>query len=106
MATLKTLGLVIGIAYAASSFALAQLGDPAMNAAASGGSGTHHDSLRTGSAENTQKVTRNQNGYRGLYAYYGGPYWGLPRRRRHYRLFSYYRHPIWGLRHHYHHHWS
>jgi hypothetical protein len=103
MATMKYLSLAIGIAVAASSFALAQ--NPAMNAAASGGSGTHQNSLRTGSAENTQKVTRNQNGYRGLYAYYAGPHWGFPHHRRHHRLFAYYRHPIWGFRHHYHHHW-
>ena len=103
MATMKILGLAIGIAFATSSFALAQLGNPAMNAAASGGPGTHQNSLRTGSAENTQKVTRNQHGYGGLYAYYGGPYRGFRHPRR--RLVSYYRHPILGFRHHYHHRW-
>jgi hypothetical protein len=44
-------------------------GNPAANAAASGGSGTHVTSQKTGSAENTQKVFHNQNGYRGMYAY-------------------------------------
>lgn len=46
-----------------------QQGNPGANAAASGGSGTHTTSQRTGSAENTQKVLRNQNGYRHVYAY-------------------------------------
>jgi hypothetical protein len=51
--------------YDASQFG----GNPAANAAASGGSGTHVTSQRTGSAENGQKVFRNQNGYRPVYAY-------------------------------------
>lgn len=38
---MKTFGLTIGVAIAASSFAFAQQGNPAANAAASGGSGTH-----------------------------------------------------------------
>lgn len=46
-----------------------QQGNTGANAAASGGSGTHITSQRTGSAENTQKVLRNQNGYRRIYAY-------------------------------------
>jgi hypothetical protein len=33
------------------------------NAAASGGPGTHAGSMKTGSASNTQKVEKNQNGY-------------------------------------------
>jgi hypothetical protein len=40
----------------------------AVNAAASGGGGTHATSLRTGSAASTQKVIGNRNGYRRLYA--------------------------------------
>jgi hypothetical protein len=44
-------------------------GNPAANAAASGGSGTHVTSQRTGSAQNSQKVFGNQNGYRQVYAY-------------------------------------
>lgn len=51
-----------------------QQGNTGANAAASGGSGTHATSPRTGSAENTQKVLRNQQGYRGgsVYGYYPG----------------------------------
>jgi hypothetical protein len=64
MITIKTLGLAIGIAFAASSFAFAQQGNPPANAAASGGAGTHQNSLRTGSGASTQKVGRNQQGYR------------------------------------------
>ena len=65
MSSLKTLGLAIGIAFAASSFAFAQQSNPANNAAATGGSGTHQTSQKTGSAANTQKVLGNQRGYRG-----------------------------------------
>lgn len=63
MTTMKTLGIAVGIAFAASSFAFAQQGNPAANAAASGGPGTHQSTQKTGSAANTQKVIRNQNGY-------------------------------------------
>jgi hypothetical protein len=38
-------------------------GSTAANAAASGGSGAHQSAQKTGSAENTQKVLGNQNGY-------------------------------------------
>jgi hypothetical protein len=65
MSSIKSLGLAIGIAFAASTFAFAQQGTPAANAAASGGSGTHQTSQKTGSAANTQKVQGNQNGYKG-----------------------------------------
>lgn len=94
MSTLKTLGLAIGIVFAASSFAFAQQGspatnqqgnpatsqpsNPASNAAASGG--THQTSQNTGSAANAQKLAHNQTGHRGhyrgrrLYSYYrSGP---------------------------------
>jgi hypothetical protein len=64
MITMKTLGLAVGIAFAASSFAFAQQGNAPANAAASGGAGTHQNSLRTGSGASTQKVQRNQQGYR------------------------------------------
>jgi hypothetical protein len=64
MITMKTLGLAIGIAFAASSFAFAQQGNAPANAAASSGAGTHQNSLRTGSGASTQKVQRNQQGYR------------------------------------------
>jgi hypothetical protein len=63
MITMRALGLAIGIAFAASSFAVAQQGNPAENAAASGGSGTHQSSQKTGSEANTQKVLGNQQGY-------------------------------------------
>jgi hypothetical protein len=77
MIAMKTLGLAIGIAVASSSFAFAQQGNPPANApgkppanaAASGGAGTHQNSLKTGSAASTQKVHRNQNGYRGRRLY-------------------------------------
>lgn len=65
MRTMKTLSLAIAIAFAAPSLALAQQGNPASNAAASGGGGTHQNSVKTGSAANSRKVLRNQNGYRG-----------------------------------------
>jgi hypothetical protein len=65
MSTTKTLGLAIGIAIAAASLAFAQQGSPQSDAAASGGSGTHQTSQKTGSAANSQKVAHNQNGYRG-----------------------------------------
>jgi hypothetical protein len=48
-------------------------GNPAGNAARSGGSGTHVTSQRTGSAANSQKVFGNQNGYRRVYAYQPSP---------------------------------
>jgi len=56
--------------YKAEDFQFRQ-GNTRANAAASGGSGTHTTSQKTGSAENTQKVLRNQNGYRtGSYRIY------------------------------------
>jgi hypothetical protein len=39
-------------------------GNPADNAAHSGGPGTHVGSLRTGSVSNSEKVLGNHNGYR------------------------------------------
>ena len=75
MSNMKTLSLAIALAFAASSFAFAQgnpapapapadHGNPAANAAASGGAGTHHDAPKTGTAQSTQKTLRNQQGYR------------------------------------------
>ncbi|HLZ98250.1 MAG TPA: hypothetical protein VKP66_09880 [Steroidobacteraceae bacterium] len=64
MSALKTLAIAAALAVGASSFAMAQQGNPASNAGASGGSGTHQSSLKTGSASNTQKVLKNENGYR------------------------------------------
>jgi hypothetical protein len=64
MSTLKTITLAAALAVGASSFAMAQpSGNPAANAAASGGSGTHQSSQKTGSAANTQKTMKNENGY-------------------------------------------
>ncbi len=99
MRNMKALGLAIGIAFAASSFAFAQQGSPnapasgggaqgnppanaaesgggqgnaPANAAASGGAGTHQSSVKTGSSANTEKIHRNRNGYRHVYSYYRG----------------------------------
>jgi hypothetical protein len=69
MTSMKTLGLAIGIAFAASSFALAQQGSPANNPAAqqanpanSAASGTQpagsRTSPKTGSAANRQHHRR------------------------------------------------
>jgi len=62
----KTIALAMAIALGASGVAFAQQSNPARNAAASGGSGTHQSAQKTGSAANTQKVLHNQNGYRGV----------------------------------------
>jgi hypothetical protein len=89
MITMRALGLAVGVAFAASSFAFAQDSNPAAsnpaannppannpaannpaannppaNAAASGGSGTHQTAQKTGSAANTKKVLGNRQGYR------------------------------------------
>jgi hypothetical protein len=75
MSTIKTLAIAAVLFAGASSLAMAQgnmqqnnpqqNGSPAADAAASGGSGTHHGSMKTGSAASTQKFIKNQNGYRG-----------------------------------------
>ncbi len=71
MSITKTLALAAALAVGASSLAMAQTSNspagngPAGNAASSGGPGTHQDSQKTGSASNTQKVIKNQNGYQG-----------------------------------------
>lgn len=66
MSTIKTLAIAAALAVGASSLAMAQqTGTPTGNAAMSGGSGTHKDAQKTGSASNTQKVQKNQNGYQG-----------------------------------------
>jgi hypothetical protein len=65
----KTIEIAIAAALVtgASSLAMAQENpNTSGNAAASGGSGTHQsDGLKSGSASNTQKVMKNQNGYQG-----------------------------------------
>jgi hypothetical protein len=64
MTSFKTVAVAVALALGASTFAMAQTtGNPAGNAAASGGSGTHQSSQKTGSASNTQKVEHNQDGY-------------------------------------------
>jgi len=63
MKIFKTLAIAIALTTGAASLALAQENTPAGNAAASGGSGTHQSSQKTGSAANNQKVLHNQNGY-------------------------------------------
>ena len=71
MSTLKTLAVASALVLGASQLALAQgsmsgpSGSPGDNAAASGGSGSHQSSQKTGSASSNQKVLKNQNGYRG-----------------------------------------
>jgi Spy/CpxP family protein refolding chaperone len=70
MSIVKTLAVATALVVGASSLAMAQMssgsaGSPAGNAASSGGPGTHQDSQKTGSASNTQKVIKNQNGYQG-----------------------------------------
>ncbi len=66
MSTIKTLAIAAALAVGASSLAMAQqTGSPAGNAAMSGGSGNHQSSEKTGSASNSQKVQKNQNGYQG-----------------------------------------
>jgi hypothetical protein len=65
MSTVKTLAIASALLVGAASMALAQTtGNPATNSRASGGSGTHQSSQVTGSGANTQKVIKNQNGYR------------------------------------------
>lgn len=67
MSTFKTLAVVAALLTGASTMAMAQTGgmagSPSSNAAASGGSGSHQSAPKTGSAANSQKVLKNQNGY-------------------------------------------
>ena len=64
MSTIKTLAIAAALAVGASSLAMAQqTGTPAGNAGMSGGPGTHQGAEKTGSASNSQKVQKNQNGY-------------------------------------------
>jgi Spy/CpxP family protein refolding chaperone len=69
MSTIKTLAIAAALAVGASSLAMPamaqQTGNPASNAASSGGPGTHQGAEKTGSASNNQKVEKNQNGYQG-----------------------------------------
>jgi hypothetical protein len=63
MSKAKTIAVAAALLIGASSLAMAQSTDN--NAAASGGSGTHAGAMKSGSASNTQKVEKNQNGYSG-----------------------------------------
>jgi hypothetical protein len=71
MSTIKTLAIAAALAVGASSLAMPSLamaqqtGNPAGNAAASGGPGNHQGAEKTGSASSNQKVYKNQNGYQG-----------------------------------------
>jgi len=65
MSITKTLAVAAALTLGASSLAMAQTGNPASNAAASGGSGAHQSTQKTGSASNTQKIQKQQNGYQG-----------------------------------------
>ena len=67
--TLK-IAMAAALLAGATSFAAAQMNGPTgnteNNAAASGGPGTHQSGgPKTGTASNTQKVMKNQNGYQG-----------------------------------------
>ena len=67
MKTTIKMAVAAALLAGASSFAMAQIsGSTRRNAAASGGPGTHQvGGPKTGSASNTQKVMKNQNGYQG-----------------------------------------
>lgn len=70
MKTTIKIAMAAALLAAASSLAVAQMSGPTgsttTNAAASGGPGTHQvGGPKTGSASNTQKVMKNQNGYQG-----------------------------------------
>lgn len=68
MSTLKTLAIASVLVLGASQMVFAQAGggsngNPATNAEKSGGPGTHVGAQHTGSASNSQKILKNQNGY-------------------------------------------
>jgi hypothetical protein len=63
MATIKSVAIAAALLLGASSLAMAQTTNS--NAAASGGPGTHAGAMKSGSAANSQKVEKNQNGYTG-----------------------------------------
>jgi hypothetical protein len=63
--TVKSIAIVATVLLGAASMAMAQApGSVRRNHMASGGPGTHSTQLKTGSASNTQKLMKNQNGYR------------------------------------------
>ncbi len=61
MSTIKKIAVAAALLVGASSLAMAQ--STQNNAAASGGAGTHAGAMKSGSAENNQKVYGNHNGY-------------------------------------------
>ncbi len=61
MSKTKILAVATALLLGASSLAMAQ--STTNNAAKSGGPGTHAGAMKSGSASNTQKVEKNQNGY-------------------------------------------
>jgi hypothetical protein len=63
MSNVKTIAVAAALLIGASSLAMAQ--STGNNAAASGGAGTHAGAMKSGSASNSQKVEKNQNGYSG-----------------------------------------
>jgi hypothetical protein len=63
MSTLKTMAAATALFVGAASLAMAQTGSTSGNAVASGGSGMHQSSQKTGGAANMQKNIKNQNGY-------------------------------------------
>ena len=70
MKTTIKMAMAAALLAGATSLAMAQMSGPTGsttdNAAASGGPGTHQSGgPKTGTASNTQKVMKNQNGYQG-----------------------------------------
>lgn len=65
MSALKIFATAAAVLIGASSLVMAQTsGSVRHDSAASGGAGTHSSSVKTGGAANTQKIQKNQNGYR------------------------------------------
>lgn len=66
MTIVKSVAIATALLFGAASLAMAQApGNTSNNAAASGGPGTHAGAVKSGSASNTKKVEKNQNGYTG-----------------------------------------
>ena len=66
MSKIKILVTAAALLVGASAMTVAQAqmnGSTGGNSAMSGGSGTHRDTPKTGSADTTNKIIHNQNGY-------------------------------------------
>ena len=66
MSKITSLAIAAALLVGASSLVMSQSAmaqSTQNNAAASGGPGTHSGAIKSGSAENNQKVQKNQNGY-------------------------------------------